>query len=221
MIQSTPLHALFPEAVVTAGGELPRAPGAAFAEELEAVAQASPKRQRDFLAGRLYAHRALDELGATPAPLLAHSDRTPRWPADVVGSISHCEGYCAVAVARRSQVTGVGLDVERGGPLGRNITPIVCTAYDLAQLPAAPPPAPHDWAKLLFCAKEAFYKCYYPLARQFLEFADVHVTLRADGTFSAQLVRADAPSAAGTRELQGRWASTPEHVFAGITLLAP
>ena len=73
-------------------------------EESRCVAMAVPKRQQEFLAGRLCAHAALCELGMPRMALPSRADRTPAWPDPVVGSITHSERHCAAAVALRSRV---------------------------------------------------------------------------------------------------------------------
>ena len=61
-------------------------------------------------------------------------NRAPLWPRGIVGSISHCEGYCAVVAARQDRFAGLGLDVERGEPLGRNLVKRVCRPTEIARL---------------------------------------------------------------------------------------
>ena len=46
------------------------------------------------------------------APVLAGRAGEPRWPAGVTGSITHCAGYRACAVARTTDLAGLGIDAE-------------------------------------------------------------------------------------------------------------
>lgn len=209
---------LFPSYVTTVRATAEMWSGEAYPEEMAAVARAAEKRRREFVAGRLCARQALAQLGIDRFPLLANPDRTPRWPTGIVGSISHCRDYCGVAVARIDEVLGLGLDVEQGGPLPANIVDMVCADEELDALSARQPPGPHDWPKLIFSAKEAFYKCYYPLKRCFLDFHDVRISFGPDQTFTAHLVRESAPAITGRRGLEGRWTSSPAHVFTGVSL---
>ncbi len=72
---------------------------------------------------------------------------------------------------------------------------------------------PDIW-KLLFSAKEAFFKCYYPLTHSWLDFKDVEVEFDFDtGSFVARLTRASAPALLGRRELRGRFAATHRFIF--------
>ncbi len=56
-------------------------------------------------------------IGVAGLPIRPDSDRVPQWPAGVVGSMTHCEGYRAAAVARSDELTGIGIDAEPHRPL--------------------------------------------------------------------------------------------------------
>src|SRR5438132_715206 len=86
-------------------------------EEARLVATAVGRRRREFAAGRACARLALGRLGFPEAPLLSGPDRAPVWPEAAVGSITHCPGYCAAAVARRGAVRSLGIDAELHQPL--------------------------------------------------------------------------------------------------------
>lgn len=70
------------------------------------VARAVDKRRREFATGRDCARRALSQLGWDEVPILAGPKREPLWPAGIVGSITHCPGYCAAIVARSTSLLG-------------------------------------------------------------------------------------------------------------------
>ena len=214
---------LFVDPVVTVTATDAMWSGELHPEEAACIPRALAKRRREFTAGRLCARAALEKLGVHDFPLVVGKQRVPVWPAGVVGSISHCEGYCGVAVAPRGEVLGIGLDAERADPLESELLARICSGLEIernARLPAgrgAPDPG-----KLTFCAKEAFYKCYYPLTGTFLGFKDVEVELDpGQSRFQARLCRPETPSVCGVRELEGRLAWSDELVFAGVTLRKP
>lgn len=214
------IAALFPDPVVTVTATDAMWAGELHPAEAACVGRAVAKRRREFTAGRLCARAALAQLGVRGFPLLVGPSRVPLWPPGFVGSISHCQGFCAAAVAPRDAVIGLGLDVERAEPLESELRARICTASELESFArlAAPAGAP-DPGKLVFSAKEAFYKCYFPLAGAFLGFHDVEVELEPGlRGFCARLQRAQAPSLAGLRELPGRLAWSDEIVCAGVTL---
>jgi 4'-phosphopantetheinyl transferase EntD len=127
-----------------------------------------------------------------------------------------------VVVAKRGRILSLGLDVERAGPLGDELLARICTPRERERARALAPPEGIDWAKLVFSAKESAYKCYFPLARTLLGFQDMEIEFSTDAaSFSARLLRGDAPGAAGARRFEGRAVWTRDLVFAGVVLEAP
>src|SRR3977135_1933581 len=143
----------------------------------QALRHATQKRQREFLAGRWCAEEALQCLGAGSTDVAMAKDRTPIWPVGVVGSITHTGDFAAAAVAWAADIAGLGIDSE----------PIICpaSARDIAEIcmvdEATLFKAAHgrsfcEFCTLVFSAKEAVFKCLFPLTRKFLEFSDVRIT---------------------------------------------
>jgi 4'-phosphopantetheinyl transferase EntD len=213
------IASLFDAPVVTVRATEAMEAGELHPDEAACIRRAVAKRRREFTAGRLAARDALAQLGIHDFPLRVGEERVPLWPAGVVGSISHCKGYCGVAVARAEAVVGLGFDVERADPLEPELLARICTPRERERLPASA--SGPDPGKLTFCAKESFYKCYFPHTRAFLGFQDVEVEFEpALRGFRARLVRDAAPSLRGVRELAGRLAWSEALVFAGVTLRA-
>jgi 4'-phosphopantetheinyl transferase EntD len=90
-----------------------------FPEERSAIAGAVEKRRREFVGARFCARSALEQLGLPAAPILPGPGGAPLWPEGVVGSITHCDGYCASAVASARGVLAVGIDAEPAAPPAR------------------------------------------------------------------------------------------------------
>lgn len=214
------IETLFPDGAVALRATASMADEPLLPAEAASVGRMSTERRREFALGRACAHAALARLGATRGPVLRGPDRAPVWPADVVGSLSHCEGFCGVVVARRGVILGLGLDVECDTPLSRRAAERICSPAEREHLTALAGRELEAWAKLVFSAKEAFYKCYYPLARTRLGFRDADVRIDLERRrFEVRLVRADAPAAAGARRFEGRFALAPPHLLTGLTLL--
>ena len=174
-ILSTTIASLFPSGVVAA--EL-RAPGDAsllLPEEAASVSNAVPKRIQEFAAGRLCARRALAKFGVTDFPVRSARDRQPMWPEFLVGSITHTAGLCAAAVADRARVIALGLDSEVVGAVKADLWPSICAAAELAWVDTLQPGEQAQAVAMIFSAKEAFYKCQYPLVGERLNFHDVCV----------------------------------------------
>jgi 4'-phosphopantetheinyl transferase EntD len=172
---------------------LPAEPLAIDREEAEHVAGAVLRRRVEYSAGRWCARRALTRLGLRRFVLRSGTDRAPQWPAAVVGSITHTGaapgGYCAVAVAPASAVRTLGIDAEDESPLDPSLWPSVLTRGERDSLGDQPENDVPILSKVLFSAKECFYKAQYPLSREYLDFQDVEVALDPGrGGFLARVV---------------------------------
>jgi 4'-phosphopantetheinyl transferase EntD len=194
-------------------------------EEEPMVARAIDRRRREVAAGRSCARRALTLIGAAPVALPAGPDRAPRWPDGVVGSITHTRDFCAAAVAWQRDLRGLGLDAERGIAASREeVMRLVTTPAEARWLADLDDAARALGAALIFSAKEALYKCQFPLTRQMLDFSDVELALepgRAAGG-AGQLLAAFRPGtrAADLPPLTARYAIGDDLVVTAA-LLAP
>ena len=193
-----------------------------FPEEEAVIAAAVDKRRREFTTVRHCARLALAELGLPPVPILPGPDRAPRWPAGVVGSLTHCAGYRAAAVARSGDVVTIGIDAEPHAALPDGVLDLVSLPAErdrLAELGRAARTV--HWDRLLFSAKESVYKAWFPLARRWLGFEDAEITIDPDtGGFRARLL-VPGPVYHG-RELTGftgRWSVSGGLVLTAIALL--
>ena len=195
-----------------------------FPEEEAIVERAVESRRRGFATARACARRALAELGHPPVAIGRAERRAPRWPPGVVGSITHCEGYRGAAVAWAREVATIGIDAEPNAALGDGILERVASRAErdrLAELPEADPAV--SWDRLLFCAKEATYKAWFPLTRAWLGFEDAEVTIDPGaGTFTSRLlVPGPALGASQLTGFEGRWLARDGLVATAIALAAP
>jgi 4'-phosphopantetheinyl transferase EntD len=157
--------------------------GGLLKAEQEAVAGAAQTRIEQFTAGRVCSRIALGRFGvAATTPIPRGEDRAPIWPPGFIGSISHTDRWCAAAVGRTEDVRSIGIDLEPATPLKESLWRRVCTPKErewLREIPEA-----GLTGKILFSAKEAVYKCQYPLTSKFLGFHAVEVEI-GDGSFRA------------------------------------
>jgi 4'-phosphopantetheinyl transferase EntD len=187
-----------------------------FPEEEAAVARAVDKRRREFATVRACARRALHRLGAPRVPLVPGERGAPDWPAGVVGSMTHCLGFRAAAVAWGRDIASVGIDAEPAEPLPADVFPSVASPDERARLAVLARDMPEvPWDRLLFSAKESVYKAWFPLTRRWLGFEEADVTFdAAAGTFTARLCVADRPRDA----FAGRWAVHDGIAVTGIAV---
>ena len=143
----------------------------------QALRHATQKRQREFLAGRWCAEEALQCLGAGSTHVAMAEDRAPIWPDGVVGSITHTGDFAAAAVAWVADIAGVGIDSEEiiDPAAARDIADI-CMVDEAMLFEPAHGRSFREFCTLVFSAKEAVFKCLFPLTRKFLEFSDVRIT---------------------------------------------
>ncbi len=192
-----------------------------FPEERAALGQAVEKRRREFVTARACAREALAQLGLPPSPIATGERGQPLWPAGVVGSITHCTGFRACALARATHLAGVGIDAEPHAPLPEGVLGEIARAEERPLLTrlAQSHPAVH-WDRLLFSAKEAVYKVWFPLAQCWLGFEDATLTFDpAARTFHARLLK-PWPEV-GRRflpALEGRWLVREGLVLTAIAL---
>lgn len=212
------IEALFPPEVVTVEASEALAREPLHPDEAALAVGMSEARRQEFALGRACARHALARLGR-PGPVLRRDDRAPIWPEGVVGSLTHCDGFCAAAVAKRGSVVALGLDAELDKPLRDRVGARVCTASERAHVADLPMLEPARWEKLVFSAKESFYKAYFPVARSFLGFQDVALRFDPEAQrFEARLLRDDKP---GPRHASGRFALAAPHLITAVTLPRP
>ena len=183
---TTLIAQLLPAGVASADvqGEDPH--GYLLAQEAAQIRSAVHSRRREFTAGRSCARQALRQLGLPETAILRGEHREPLWPAGVVGSITHCQGYCAAAAAKTGDARSIGIDAEVHARLPANILERVSIPEERAWLSSAPEGI--HWDRVLFSAKESLYKAWFPLARRELGFDEVSVSFEpACGAFAARL----------------------------------
>lgn len=218
------LERLLPHYVACAEAREDRLDVELFPSERPPVANAVDRRRREFMTGRACARTALRRLGAPEVAVPSGSDGEPLWPAGIVGSITHCDGYRACAVARSHAALTVGIDAEPNAPLPDGVLEEVVHGRELDLVRR--PPATGDGVavpRLLFSAKEAVYKAWFPLTRRWLDFADVEVSLDpARARFrAALLVPGPVVDGVALTELSGRWAVQDGIVCTAIVVPAP
>jgi 4'-phosphopantetheinyl transferase EntD len=194
-----------------------------FPEEATLVARATEKRRREFTTGRECARGALAAIGIPAAPILRGYRGAPLWPDGIVGSITHCAGYCAAAVARKQDLLTIGLDAEPNAALPGGVLELISLPAERARLRDLAATAPAiGWDRLLFCAKEAVYKAWFPLTGQWLGFADADITIDATERAFTAIIQVPAPAIYGSTlaSFTGSWLATEDLILAAIAVPA-
>jgi enterobactin synthetase component D len=179
------------------------------------------KRQAEFLAGRLCARAALQQLDQLDCVPAIGEDRAPVWPAHISGSITHSTGHAAAIVGRKAQWRGLGMDLENLLTLERaeRLAAEILTANELLRMATVPREQIAQLVTLTFSVKESLFKALYPIVRQrfYFEHAEVvdwseagHVRLRLLTDLSAQWCH-------GT-ELEGQFAVDGEQLLSMVAI---
>lgn len=190
--------------------------GSLSSEEEKALGNVVLKRRVEFTAGRTCARAALEQLGSPVASLLRGPKGEPLWPSGVVGSITHCAGYCAAAVTYKERFVSLGIDAEINEPLPEGTLEIVARPEELERLRGLPA-ASLCWDRLLFSIKESVYKTWYPLTRSWLGFEEASVTIDpATNTFQVELLMHNYPEILS--RLGGRYVVEGRHLLTAIAV---
>lgn len=221
--------------IVAAGGSEAGAVAGLHPAEAELSAGYAERRRTEFAAVRVCARTALGDAGFAPAPIVKGARGAPVFPAGAVGALTHTEGLRAAAIARGADIRGVGLDAEPHGPLPDGVLRAVSLPTERAWVGAlldAEPGLRVD--RLLFTAKEATYKAWFPLTRRWLGFEDAEIRFevsdiahgdtgpRSSGTFRSRILvdTGVVDGGAPLEELRGRWIVDAGFVVAAVTVPA-
>jgi 4'-phosphopantetheinyl transferase EntD len=191
-------------------------------EEEPLIAKSVAKRRNEFVTARHCARIAMHELGLPPVPILKGDKGEPCWPDGVVGSLTHCTGYRGAVVARSSAVRSVGIDAEPHDVLPNGVLDAITIDEERHEITTLP--AGLHWDRILFCAKEATYKAWFPLTKRWLGFEDAHIVFDVDsegntGDFVSKiLIDGAALSGPPLTALRGRWSVERDLVLTAIVL---
>jgi 4'-phosphopantetheinyl transferase EntD len=155
----------------------------------------------------------------TPTALLPGLNRAPGWPSEVVGSITHCDGFCGAVVARHGRILGVGLDAEPAEPLPPEVISRICTPTEIHWIRRAQPAPAGDWYRLVFSAKESVYKACHPVVQRVLGFSEVELLPSGGGALQVRAASARLADEIADAELHARFLFTDAHMITGAALL--
>ena len=175
------------------------------------------------VATRMVASQLLAAQGATDTSVLTGSDRAPRWPRGFIGSVTHTTRFAAAAVLPQSTARSVGIDAER--ELSADQQALVrryCLVNDeLDALHRAASTLSETQAlTLCFSAKEAVFKCLYPLVKHYFDFTCVRIVAndKRENFLSIKVLDAEIAQCVGKTELIGSYRLAEGHVFTAIRL---
>ncbi|OLO64327.1 hypothetical protein BKH21_13500 [Actinomyces oris] len=179
-----------------------------YPEEYEYLQFASDKRCCEFITARHCARVSLEKLGLQRPVMVPGDHGEPVWPDGVVGSITHCQDYCAAAVAMSCDIAAIGIDAEQNEPLSDDILAIIASEDERMHVCSSQKCRP-DVAldRLLFCIKECAYKAWFSLTKTPLSFYEIFASIDGCGQFKIALpnylVEGEEVSYGGTWRKEG------------------
>ncbi|BDX04742.1 4'-phosphopantetheinyl transferase family protein [Planctobacterium marinum] len=153
------------------------------------LASAAPKRQAEFIAGRLASGKALEALGLRNQIVPSNADRSPQWPENVVGAISHKVNLATAAVSRQFDMLGLDLETTFTDATIQRISRKIINENEQRVLLASPLPYSFAFTQV-FSAKETLYKAIYPFVRKYLGF-DTSEVVDISENFVVLMLRKD------------------------------
>lgn len=172
------------------------------------ISTAVESRQREFRTVRTCAREALALLGHGEHILVPDAQRAPVWPKDIVGSMTHCDGVRAAAVARTEHIRAIGIDAEPHDRLPKDSIDLILLPQEqeaVRQLERKDPNI--AWDKLLFSAKESVFKTWFPTTRTWLDFLECEITIgEQEDEFTARILQSpNNYRGIDLSALNGRW----------------
>lgn len=139
------------------------------------IKNASLKRRVEFLAGRVCAVSAMRLHGKMPViqPGI-NADRSPLWPPNTTGSISHSKKIAVAAVGHKENCDSIGIDIEQIAHVKvaeQLISKI--TSYGEIENIVLPNLNMQEIFSAIFSSKESLFKAIYPQVNKFFYFSDV------------------------------------------------
>jgi enterobactin synthetase component D len=129
-----------------------------------------PNRRNEFILGRVCASKAHEmRTGRELLSLPSNKDRSAEWPSDVVGTISHNQHWVGAAVAKKTDLIGLGIDFEVMGRTKIELASHIRSSGDIQKHPKL---SDEELLTIIFSSKESLYKALYPSVKKFFGFED-------------------------------------------------
>ncbi len=132
-------------------------------------------RRDEFIRSRLL----LRSLTGAKTSFLPDPENVPTWPAGLCGSITHKNGHVAVCTTPSGNFHSIGIDSENSKKDISHLQEKICTETDLVFVDKICKQSKFDRGSviaLIFSAKEALFKCHFPLGRLMFWFHDAELS---------------------------------------------
>ncbi|WP_323861911.1 4'-phosphopantetheinyl transferase family protein [Xenorhabdus szentirmaii] len=148
--------------------------GISFPDKLQ---NAVNKRRAEYLAARYCTQQALNNLGYPDFQVMNAPDRSPIWPDDICGSISHTTN-CTIAFAAPNanfKIIGADIEQEINADTIKNVSASILKDAEITLLKKCTLSFEQAFT-LAFSIKESLFKALYPHVKRFFDFHAAEVT---------------------------------------------
>ncbi|WP_068716461.1 4'-phosphopantetheinyl transferase family protein [Vibrio tritonius] len=149
------------------------------------------KRKTEYISGRVCAQKSLERLGVYDEFVGVNCDRSPCWPENVVGSITHSNSRAIAIVASNSNYRNLGVDVEN--TITEEVSDLISInviddeEHDVMGSPAISQLTKEEFVTLVFSAKESIFKALYCDVGYFFGFEVVKLIQASKNTLTFEL----------------------------------
>ncbi len=136
--------------------------------------KATPRRD-EFIRSRLL----LRSITGANSSFLPDTENTPSWPPGLCGSITHKNGHVAVCTAPAKNFHSIGIDSENASKDISHLKEKICTENDLVFIDRICEQSKVEQGSaiaLIFSAKEALFKCHFPVGKLMFWFHDAELS---------------------------------------------
>ncbi|OTA21888.1 putative non-ribosomal peptide synthetase [Xenorhabdus beddingii] len=183
--------------------------GIAYPDKLQ---NAVNKRRAEYLAARYCTQHVLNHLGYPGFQVTNAQDRSPIWPDNICGSISHST-HCAIAFAAScDQYRMIGVDIEQEikSETIESIAGSIINDHEAALLTECALPFEQAFT-LAFSLKESLFKALYPHVKCFFDFHAAEITSidGDDRTMKIKLLKTLSDESRAGAQFSGNFALMP------------
>ena len=210
---------LLPPNVIVEESKIEDAQGLLFPDEEALIARAVEKRRKEFTAGRTCLRNVLAKLGVSNGPILQNKMRSPRVPRGYTATITHSGELCAAAAVKKGEIEAIGIDVEEHSALEPNIEKMILVPNEQMMINDLPNRGSVHWDKVIFSAKESFYKAYFQITEQYLDYLEAEFFVEPENqSLSCHLLIPSPVSDLEGRTFQGKYKIADGYVFTAFAI---
>lgn len=184
------------------------------------IAQAHPKRQQEYLCGRVLTQAVLSDHFGLDQSITSMHEHLPIWPSHVLGSISHSKNKLIVALSNNAVYLGIDIEHWVTSEFAQESAHLILTPseFDLWKSKACEFFDFAHYVSLIFSIKESLYKAVYPTAKQYIDFLEASIF---DFNFENQILMLSfCPETQERYQLleqyQGGWVVEQDHIMTWV-----